>query len=137
LAFNSTQINQIPYYLGKPRVWKFLDPILEGVITTVGLDPDSSALAIEVINNLGTIDAALMSTAVPSAGVRAMGNAEVELYEARQRLDLCDHGRMWVSRLSSIFGVSVSTDVFGKSGYSGHDWAHGQQGRMSSLTGLG
>lgn len=134
MAFTTAQLAQIRSYLGYPSVWLFLDPRLEGTMQVVGNDPDASGITVTILGNLAAIDAALMGTAVPSAGVHALSGADVELFEGKQKQELCDHGRMWCSRLSSLFGVPLAGDVYGRGGSGGFGWAKGQR---STLAGLG
>jgi len=103
-------------------------------MVTVGQDADASGITVTILTNLAAIDAALMGTAVPSAGVKALSGSDVELYQGMQRRELCDHGRMWCSRLSSLFGVPITGDVYGAGGAHGYGWAKGQR---STLAGLG
>ncbi|MCU1422746.1 MAG: hypothetical protein JWN36_2397 [Microbacteriaceae bacterium] len=135
MAFTTPQLALFRSYLGLPSVWQFQDPVLEGVMTSVGNDPDASALALSYAANVTTVLNDIQSTALPLAGFQSADKGDAVLGANNAQTEgKKEIGRMWVGMLSSLFGVEVRGDIFGGRGYQGHGWARNQR---SSLAGMG
>jgi len=134
MAFTTAQAMQIRTYCGYSSLYLYLNPRLEGAITTVGNDVDGSALALGYVANVLAVLNDIQAMALPSAGVKSLDKGDVELYDKHAQIEGKKMiGRMWVGLLSALFGVPVAADIFDGRGYRGDGWAKGQVGRLSGM----
>jgi len=126
MAFTSTQTAAIRTYLGYPSVYKDANPRLESAFAVVALDSDVVAQVVALLASIANVFAQIEGTALEVAGLKSLDRGAVEWYGDKGSTTTASAmgsiGRMYVSRLSGIFGVPIATDVFGKYGYQGDGW---------------
>lgn len=143
MAFSETQKVQIRFFLGYPFAFQYLNPRLESAISLVGANAPAQTIVEGILTKLVTfygIDPgnpggpAQVDKAVVQAGVKRVesvddvvdfgttsgtgGASSSAILNAQN-----DVARQLVSALSSMMGVEIANDVFGKRGYSGDNWA--------------
>lgn len=136
MAFTTAQATSIRHFLGYPQVYRQSNPRLESAIEVVGGDADAVAIVVALLASIDNVWASMESTALVSAGLKALDKGDVELYgDNAQTAGIQKIGRMFCARLSGLFGVPLATDVFGTTGYQGDAWK--LTSGNSSLAGLG
>lgn len=143
MAFSEEQKVQIRFFLGYPFAFQYLNPRLESAISLVGANAPAQAIVEGILAKLVTfygIDPgnpggpAQVDKAVVQAGVKRVesvddvvefgttsgtgGASSSAILNAQN-----DVARQLVSALSSMMGVEIANDVFGKRGYTGDNWA--------------
>lgn len=116
------QKSSIRLYLGYPDRYRFRNSRLESVIDN--LSPDAEVQVATLLENLATVESALLKAGVTQAGVKRVDeiwfeNGKVRVIEIRKT------GRMYASRLSIITGVPIYSDAFGTNGYFGDSFLPG------------
>lgn len=136
MAFTSAEATKVRHYLGYPQVYQYANPRLESAITVVGGDSDAVTLVQGLLASIDGVWTQIQTVALVSAGVKALDKGDVELYDNNmQTKGMRDIGRMFVARLSDLFGVPVANDIFGLQGYSGDAWR--MNNARPTLMGLG
>lgn len=134
MSFTSAQAAQIREYLGYPQVYRDANPRLESAITQVGGDADASALVIDKLTKVATIEAQILNIATLSAGVKKAD--EVELYDDasgnKVLKGLCRQGNMYCAQIAGTFGVPLLKAFFSTTGYTGDDWKQFGNGGTSA-----
>lgn len=153
MAFSETQKVQIRFFLGYPFAFQYLNPRLESAITLVGANAPAQTIVEGLLSKLVTfygIDPgnpggpAQIDKAIVQAGVKRVesvddvvefgttgndsGGASTSAILNTQN----DAARQLVSALSSMMGVEIANDVFGKNGYSGDGWS-ARSNQMSKI----
>lgn len=143
MAFSETQKVQIRFFLGYPFPFQELNPRLEGAIQLVGANAPAQAIVEGILAKLVTFYGldpnnpgapATIDTVVGQAGVKRVesvddvvefgttsgtgGASSSAILNAQN-----DVARQLVGALSSMMGVEVANDVFGKLGYRNDGWA--------------
>lgn len=125
--FTDTEKTLIRLYLGFPNIWRDANPMLESAIDVVGNQPATVSLVQTLLTNIENADNQV-NQALLSAGIKKVD--EVEFFGNHSgnssSNDARKNGRMWVNRLSIIFGVPIQNDVFSNLGYQGNNWGASQ-----------
>jgi hypothetical protein len=143
MAFTDPQKVQIRFFLGYPFPFQQLNPRLEGALALVGADATATAIVVAILAKLVTfygIDPgnpggpAAIDQAIAQAGVKRVesvddvvefgttGNGQGGASSSAILNTQNDAARQLVSSLSSMFGVEIANDVFGKRGYVNDIW---------------
>lgn len=141
MAFTEEQKVDIRFFLGYPDIYRYANPRLESAIQVVGGRPESQKkveVLLERLNAIygvdpgdpGQIDKVLQIlgiTKVESADdLVEYGNSSKDSsgqFTSSIQNNISDYGRMLVGALSSFFGVSIGSNVFGMRGYVGDSWS--------------
>lgn len=144
MAFSDEQKVQIRFFLGYPFAYQYLNPRLESAISLVGANAPAQAIVEGLLSKLVTfygIDPgnpggpAQIDAAIAQAGVKSVKsvNSEVEFgttgngqggASSSAALNTQnDAARQMVSALSSMMGIEIANNVFGKAGYQGDGWS--------------
>lgn len=143
MAFTDEQKVQIRFFLGYPFAYQYLNPRLESAMTLVGANAPAQAIVEGLLAKLVKfygIDPgnpggpANIDQAIGQAGVKSVesvddviefgttsgsgGGSSSAILNAQN-----DAARQLVSALSSMMGVEIANNVFGKNGYTGDNWA--------------
>ena len=116
MPFSTADATKIRHYLGYPQLWQYQNPRLEGAIASVGGDPDAYTQVEGILANIDGVFASL-AAAQNNAGLKSIGQGEVEFYDGTELREKRKLGRMYVAGLAVVFGVSDDArnrkDVFG------------------------
>jgi hypothetical protein len=144
MAFTDEHKVQIRFFLGYPFAFQYLNPRLESAISLVGANAPAQAIVEGLLGKLVTfygIDPgnpggpAQIDKAITQAGVKAVesvddrvefgttGNATSGASSSAILNTQNDAAKQLVGALSSMMGVEIANNVFGKSGYTGDNWA--------------
>ena len=104
MAFSSADATKIRRYLGYSQLWQFQNPRLEGALVSVGGDPDASATVEGILSSIDGVFASF-AAAQTNAGLRSLGQGEVEFYDGTELREKRKLGRMFVLGLAVMFGV--------------------------------
>lgn len=143
MAFSETQKVQIRFFLGYPFAYQYLNPRLESAMVLVGANAPAQAIVEGLLAKLVTfygIDPgnpggpAQIDKAVSQAGVKRVesvddvvefgttsgtgGASSSAILNAQN-----EAARQLVGALSSMMGIEIANDVFGRRGYTGDSWA--------------
>lgn len=161
MAFTDEQKVRIRFFLGYPFSFQYLNPRLESAMELVGANVTASAMALKLVEKLLAFygldplvaNAPIIDKAIVQAGVQrvesvndviqlgttneaAGGGTSSAILNAQN-----DAARQLVGALSSLFGVEIASDVFGKNGYVAGGWAERSswmsRGPKSVLMGTG
>lgn len=123
MAFDEAQRVEIRLALGYPDVFRDGNPRLESAMDVIGDRADTQAKVEAILARIAAADAQVNGV-LELAGVKKAD--EVEFFGAKDGATSLDqareHGRMWVNRLSIVFGVPRANDIFSEKGYSGDWW---------------
>jgi hypothetical protein len=122
MAFTEVQKTKIRFYLGFPSIHKSANTLLESTIQLSGEDETVKAEAETILANLVAIDERLTTIALDVAGIQSAGQGDPEFFQGGVQGEIRSAGRMQVSRLSSLIGVGIVSDVYGNNGYEGNGW---------------
>jgi hypothetical protein len=123
MAFTDLQKTKIRFYLGFPNIHTQSNPRLESAIELFGNDVAGQAETEDILAKLADIDSRLTSIALDVAGISSAGQGDPEFFQGSVQSELRSAGRMWVGRLSTLFGITVVNDVYGNAGYTGDGWS--------------
>lgn len=143
MAFTDPQKVQIRFFLGYPFPFQQLNPRLEGALSLVGGDATATSMVVAILAKLVTfygIDPgnpggpAAIDQAIAQAGVKSVksvddvvefgttGNGQGGASSSAILNTQNDAARQLVGALSSMMGVEVANNVFGKRGYENDMW---------------
>ena len=126
---------QIRQYLGYPDYFRYKHTRLESVLTN--MSPEAEVLIADTLTKLSTIEQQILD-ATAQAGVIRVDEIWLEKTGVQRILQMRKNGRMYVSRLSTIVGVPIYSDVFGGGGYLGDNFSGPPAGtRGGGFYGLG
>jgi len=162
MAFTDAQQVQIRFFLGYPFPFQQLNPRLEGAIQLVGANATAKTIVEGLLSKLVTfygIDPgnpggpAQIDKAIAQAGVRRVesvddvvdygttGNEGASASSSAMLSTQNEAAMQLVGALSSMMGVEIANNVFGKTGYVNDLWArHGNQmshGPRTVMMGIG
>lgn len=144
MAFSETQKVQIRFFLGYPFAFQYLNPRLESAISLVGANAPAQAIVEGLLSKLVTfygIDPgnpggpAQIDNVLVDAGVKktqsvddviefgTTGNTSGGASTSATLNAQNDVACQLVGALSSMMGVEIANNVFGKHGYSGDGWS--------------
>ncbi len=139
MALSEAQKTQVRKWLCIPDLWRYLDTRFESVIANLSATAEAEVVAI--LAELVTVDAAIGTFLITTAGLKRAD--EVEWYPGSKGMGsaqieaLMGRGRMLCSRLSTLTGVPLLGDAFGKQGYGGDWWMGPSFQGSGGLIGLG
>ena len=130
MAFTETQRVEIRHSLGYPDVFQGSNLRLESAIDVIGGRAEAQTKVEAILASIAAIDTELNPTNAEGVwtqdGVKKAD--EVEFFGTSgsgnaSELEMRKRGRMYVARLSIIFGVPIAHDIFSEGGYQDDDWA--------------
>lgn len=148
MAFASAQLSRLRSLLGYPDLHRYRNTRLEAAFAVVGADAAAQAAVEAIVAEIDDFDAKLVasSSVIQSAGLKRA--EDVEWYPSGMKgnssgltapmLAIIDQGRIRIGRISTLFGVPVYADYYGRYGYPGDSFmsAANQRG-MGGMFGLG
>lgn len=144
MAFTDEQQVQIRFFLGYPFPFQQLNPRLEGALQLVGANTTAKDIVIAILAKLVTfygIDPAnpggpaAIDQVIAQAGVKSVesvddkiefgttGNTQGGASGSAILNTQNDAARQLVGALSSMMGVEIANNIFGKNGYTNDNWA--------------
>ncbi len=152
MAFSDAEQVQIRFFMGYPFPFQQLNPRLEGALSLVGANATAKAIVVALLAKLVTfygIDPsnpngpAAIDQAIAQAGVKRVesvddvvefgttGNGQGGASSSAMLNSQNDAARQLVGALSSMMGVEIANDIFGKRGHTNDVWA--SRGSQMSL----
>ena len=128
MALTDTEKTQIRFYLGQGSLFRYLNPRLEGIWTS--LDSDAETIIRSTLARIVVVDTQLFGdgvspgTAGASAGIKAVEEIQFSGSSGQSVTVALKHlGRTLVGRLSALIGVPIYADVFSGEGWPGDHYS--------------
>lgn len=123
-----TQKSAIRLYLGYPDSYRYEHTRLESVLDNVS--PTAEVQITALLTQLTELDTKIFVDGTVSAGVRRIDEIWLNTGTSPVFDSLSKTGRAFIGRLSTILGVPIQGDYYGRDGYPGDffTWGGGTRG---------
>lgn len=125
--FTDAEKSKIRVLLGYTDLFRYLHYRLESVFNAVS--PEAEVHVREALANIVKVDAYLINSAMPSAGVQRVD--EITFFEGRTTKEVREYGRTYINQISIALGVPIYSDYYGTRGYLGDSYTQGGLPGMS------